>query len=511
MKDYPIEKFGTKLMVASKSVNNIPDFYLSLSRNARIYDGGIGPRRGKTLLKSSTLGTRNRGGFTLGGKLYQVTNSKIYETSLVDGTQTEKATVGYDAQCDVLTYGSNIAIIVSSGQAPKVYDGATTVTTPATVPASNTGIIEYCRGFSFLAGGTGGNILYVSRPITAANPEYAYDWTGSGSQNITYDKPIKALKATLNGLYVFTEDLVDFLGANALQNVAGSATLISTPIGAAAYPVNNLNVAAAGDKIFWVSKNLQVMTVNYVPGIASTQIGELSARPVVSIKEFLDTLSTDQATSFGFFNENDQTVQFHLRSASSGFNDEALVYDTVNDTWNVDTGKNYNNVVKIGFAYYGLSDVNSSVYQDDVGFSDNGVAIGFHITSQYLIQGTYRQKTYRGLFAMGGIGSYTSLNVIMGVDSDTVFSDIISGFPDLSIGLGDVGGAPVGGEPIGGFLGYTSTRSPFDLLADEGRVFNSGTRCQIDISSSSLIQDFIIDRLGVRADVNNFVDTQNKW
>lgn len=511
MKDYPIEKFGTKLMVASKSVNNIPDFYLSLSRNARIYDGGIGPRRGKTLLKSSTLGTRNRGGFTLGGNLYQVTNSKVYETSLVDGTQTEKATVGYDAQVDVLTYGSNIAIIVSAGQAPKVYDGVTTVTTPATVPAANTGIIEYCRGFSFLAGGTGGNILYVSRPITAANPEYAYDWTGSGSQNITYDKPIKALKATMNGLYVFTEDMVDYLGANALQNVAGSATLIYTPIGAAAYPVNNLSVAAAGDKIFWVSKNLQVMTVNYVPGVASSQIGELSARPVVSIKEFLDTLDTTQATAFSFFNENDKTVQFHVRSANNGFNDQVLVYDAVNDAWNVDTGKNYNNAVKIGFAYYGLSDVNSSVYQDDVGFSDNGVPIGFHIVTQNLIQGTYRQKTYRGLFAMGAIGPLTVLNVSKTVDADNVFQDVIEGSPDLSAVVGDVGGAPVGGEPVGGFLGYATTRVPFDLLADEGRIFNSGTRCQIDVSSSSQIQDFILDRLGVRADVNDFVDTQNKW
>lgn len=511
MKDYPIEKFGTKLMVASKSVNNIPDFYLSVSRNARIYDGGIGPRRGKTLLKSSTLGTRNRGGFTLGGKLYQVTNSKVYETSLVDGTQTDKATVGYDAQVDVLTYGTNIAIIVSAGQAPKVYDGNVTITTPATVPAANTGIIEYCRGFSFLAGGTGGNVLYVSRPITAANPEYAYDWTGSGSQNITYDKPIKALKATQNGLYVFTEEKVEFLGANSLQNVAGSATFISAPIGDAAYPISNQCVASAGDKIFWISQNLHVMTIGVTPGVSVSQIGELSARPVVSIKEFLDTLDTTQATAFSFFNENDKTVQFHVRSANNGFNDLVLVYDAVNDAWNVDTGKNYNNVVKIGFAYYGLSDVNSSVYQDDVGFSDNGEAIGFRIVTQNLIQGTYRQKTYRGLFAMGGIGPFTTLDVSKTVDSDSVFRDVISGSPDLSETVGDLGGEPIGDEPIAGFLGYASSRVPFDLLADEGRIFNSGTRCQIEISSASQIQDFILDRIGVRADVNDFVDTQNKW
>lgn len=41
MQQYPIQKFGTKLMVASKAVNTIPDQFMSYSQNARIYDGGI--------------------------------------------------------------------------------------------------------------------------------------------------------------------------------------------------------------------------------------------------------------------------------------------------------------------------------------------------------------------------------------------------------------------------------------------------------------------------------------
>jgi hypothetical protein len=42
----------------------------------------------------------------------------------------------------------------------------------------------------------------------------------------------------------------------------------------------------------------------------------------------------------------------------------------VNDTWNVDTNKNYNYVVKFGQQYYGFSDVNSSIYEDSIGNSD---------------------------------------------------------------------------------------------------------------------------------------------
>lgn len=80
----------------------------------------------------------------MNNKLYQIANSKIYEVNTTTGVQTEKATLGYDAVTDILVYGTNIAIITSAGQAVKVFDG-TNVTTPVTVPATNTGFIEYCR------------------------------------------------------------------------------------------------------------------------------------------------------------------------------------------------------------------------------------------------------------------------------------------------------------------------------------------------------------------------------
>jgi hypothetical protein len=38
MQDIQIKGFGSKLMVASKSINNIDSKYLSYARNARIYD-----------------------------------------------------------------------------------------------------------------------------------------------------------------------------------------------------------------------------------------------------------------------------------------------------------------------------------------------------------------------------------------------------------------------------------------------------------------------------------------
>lgn len=68
----------------------------------------------------------------------------------------------------------------------------------------------------------------------------------------------------MNGLYVFLETKIEYLGANSLQNVSGSATFISTPLGEGAAPLTNACIAASGDKIFYISRNLQVQTVNFI-------------------------------------------------------------------------------------------------------------------------------------------------------------------------------------------------------------------------------------------------------
>ena len=106
-KAYPIEKFWSKMLAKSKSINKIPSEYLEVAQNSRIFDWGIGPRRWKTSLTESTLWTNNKGGFMLNWNLYQITNSKIYLIDLDTWTQTEIVDLGYDAVTDILIYSHN--------------------------------------------------------------------------------------------------------------------------------------------------------------------------------------------------------------------------------------------------------------------------------------------------------------------------------------------------------------------------------------------------------------------
>lgn len=507
MKDYPIKWFWSKLMVASRSVNNIPDAYLKRSQNARIYDGGIGPRPWKQLITNSSLGSNNKGGFIMDNIMYQITNSKIYQIDTSTGTQTDKWSLWYDAFTDVEVYGKNIAIITSPGQTPKIFNG-TTITNITTVPAGTTWIVEYCRNYSFIAKD---NILYISRPITAANPEYAYDWTGAGAQNITYDSNIIGLKGTMNGLYVFLETKIEYLGANSLQNVSGSATFISTPLGEGAAPLTNACIAASGDKIFYISRNLQVQTVNFIQWASSPSIGELSARPVVGIREIMTKVSTTQPTAFWYYNENFKLIEFNIRSVWSTFNDAVLTYDLINDTWNIDTGKNYNYVVKYGFDYYGFSDINSSIYKDDTWFSDNGSPIDFQIETNAINMGSITHKEFWWFYTSWWIWFLTQLDYTLVIDGEPIFQDSIVWQTFFDEWIGDLSGMEVSGEPVGWELFYETQRNPFDRICDEGRVFQTGKRISCIISSKSQIQDFILDMLGFRYTKTDYTDISDKF
>ena len=515
MKDFPIKWWGSKLMVASKAINTIPNQYLSYSQNLRIYDWGIWPRKGKQLLTNSTLWTNNKGGFIMWGKLYQVANSKIYEVNTTTWVQTEKATLGYDAKVDILVYDT-FSLITSEWHQIQVFDG-TTLTTPSTQPATNNGIIEYFWWYSFIADN---KTLYISRPIAKDYPTNVYDFTWSWNQTINWataftsaqNRLFKAkilwLKWTMNGIYIFTEENVEYINSNSLQNVAWSATFISTPIWDWVWPVSNFAITASWDKVFWLSKSKQIQTLNYVSWITNSQIWELSQRPVISVKKLLDILDKTQDNCFAFYNENDKTIQWHTRTTWSPINDITIVYDLVNDTWNIDTGKRYNYMVKSGDIYYGFSDVNSSIYLDDTWFSDWWVPIDTKLITQNIIIWP-NQSIFGGFYVKGGIWNLTTINFKANVDWQNVFTDSYAGsnypIPDLWEIWSEIG------DIIAWPLTYLSELNPFDMRADMWRIWRMWNRIQYEISSNSQIQDFIIDMLWTTAEASLFTDQKNKF
>jgi hypothetical protein len=396
------------------------------------------------------------------------------------------------------------AIIASKDRDLSVFNGETI----STVSIANTGIIEYCRGYSFLANN---NILLISRPITVTNPEYAYDFTGTWSQQILYKSNITGLKETLNWLYVFTKDTIEFLWANSLQNVAGSATLISTPLWKWWEAISSNSIVASGDTIFYVTKNKEINIVNYAYWTSTSSIQDLSSQPVVWFDEYLSKIDTEQTNAFWFENKNDWTIQFHLKEKLIWYNNICIVYDTINETWCIDKGKNYNYVVNIEDKYYWFSDINSSIYLDDTWNTMAWVYIPSQILTQDMNQWSLYQKLYWWFFTAWSIWPFTSLNYQVLIDKWSVFIDTINWDPTNIWNVWELWGDVVWEEPVWWELTSEILQYPFDRVADEWRIFTHWTRIQIMISSTSLIQDYLIDVLWVRADATMHIDTSDKF
>ena len=289
------------------------------------------------------------------------------EVDIVAGTSIDRGSVGHDAVCNFVTYGIYI-LIFADGQTPRVFNSSTnTIGAIASVPAGGGYVGAKFQGFTFT---NKDNLMYISRPIDAANQSYCFDWTTTTaptSQNISLDGNILGMRGGLNRLTVFTTSLIYTTDKASLVVTAGSAALTSTPVGEGGELLHQNTIVLSGDKVFYWNKNLQVKTVYYRQGINDAAIGELSNEPVVGMNEFIrQMIDPNQPSPFGFLNQNDNTIHRHMKPKDNAYNTITIVYDIVNQTWAYDIGKNYNGVANMGSKYYGVSTFNSDVFEDDI-------------------------------------------------------------------------------------------------------------------------------------------------
>lgn len=407
-----------------------------------------------------------------------------------DGTQTSGT---FDIQLGRYTT-TQTAIIASDWQELKIFDGENITS----VTIDNSGLIEYTAGRSWI---TNSNILLASRPITLANPEYAYDFTGTGSYQIVYDSEIGWLKATLSGLYIFTQKNVEYISDG--QTVNG----LSIPLWEWGNPINNLCIVAAWEKIFYITKKLEIETVNYVSGINDAQVGKLSNQKLVNIREYLQNLDTEQPTAFAFNNKNENTVQFFLREIGADFNNVCIVYDIVNDTWNIDKGRYFNYVVENNDIYYGYSDITASVYRDYIGFNDNGARITTIGKTQSMSYNSPMQKLFWGFNIQGAISSLSSVDFIVCIDEQEVFRDTLQETEILDAWTGSKATWEVD-------IGWESTqdeRVPFIREADHGRIWLYWDRIQVEWQSDNDIQDYLLDSLWIKLEMVQNINIENKF
>ena len=225
----------------------------------------------------------------------------------------------------------------------------------------------------------------------------------------------------------------------------------------------------------------------------------------------MNNIDNEQEIGYWYYNENDKTVQFHLRTVWSPINDITIVYDMINKTFSYDTRKYYNYMVKADSKYYGLSWVNTSIYEDDKGYTDAGEKINFLIRTQWLKSWTGKQAIFIWLNLGWSIWPFTTIKVQANIDGRNIFEQEFSwdtALIDIDWPLWE---DAIWEDAIGWWLLYESQLQVFDKTADQWRIYQWWDKMMITISSNSLITDFLLDTLWYNILTTEFNEITDKF
>lgn len=150
---------------------------------------------------------------------------------------------------------------------------------------------------------------------------------------------------TMQNLYIFCDDSIEYLNQEILSLYGWeSKQLRSVPI-ANGYQIDNHHLAAAaGNFVFFFSRDKHIRSIGYTSGIYDPQISDLTDTEFWIQRWINDNIADDQSNGFAFFNKKDQTIEFHLTSKKAWkrtniSNDITLIRDLQHQSWLIDTGK----------------------------------------------------------------------------------------------------------------------------------------------------------------------------
>lgn len=578
--EYEIEHFWLKLMTSSKSVNKIPDYYLGLAQNARLYDTGIWPRRWKKLFIEWDEVWSNNWAFVLKWVLYQIANWKIYKIDDKEKTRTYIWDTNFTKRVNIITYSvsenNNLALISSPWCRMKIFDWNKIfennydkivdfdfVDYSAQYPEwsrflsrddsweicwqwyihiMDTSVRKITAGliywyiaqwkqitdddwkyiiqkaeqiqekhidwwnieklfeyfFAYRK-----NILYLSPVINANFTAWVYNFVWKDTKRIYFDNDIIAIKSTMSGLYIFTEKRVHYLNN-------WSKTSYST-LWEAWIPINCFLLVSAWDKIIYLTKWLNIAQISYMEWTNTPWIWDLSTKANAWIKNLLDQLDENQDNWFAFYNERERVVQFHLKTRWSNYNDICFIYDLVNETWAVDTNRNYNAIIEYKNKLYWFSANNTNIYIDDTSNTDDWEAIDFKILTQALDFETQADKFFQWFFLSWWISENTSIKIKAYIDWENEFEEEInwreikeqkwSNYQDIQ---------SITNNSLFNKNNTSNILHNFSMRADSWSLNKSGEKIMIEIQSNSKEQNFILDRLGFIKKDSSYIQTNNK-
>ncbi len=486
--------------------NRMPYAYSTDLRNMRIVNQVSTVRKGYKTVVDDIVGTTVKGMASNNSNLYVIVDSKLKSASVTTGDYTNIGSLPNDNDQGIITFGKYTIIL--TGAQPYVYDGSSLTAVTSYVASSNPSFGTEFLNFTWVAGtGTLANVLYQSRPISATNPEYSYDWNGSGAGQMIMKSNILGLVATLSKLVIFTEKSIEWIDRSSYTTIGSVLNFYPNPMAQGEKLANNRSVVTAGDKIFFLTADKKIKTIDYLQGVDDIRVGDLSDDEKVGIPNFMNSLNDDLSKSAWFYDQKNKLIKFFVRSQNSLTTDTCIIWDLVNKTFLVDDNKFYSTLVKHNNKIYAGSCLNSVTYEDEVWQDDDGWEIAWYRYSAILANWrATSNKMYNGVSTTGTIGSGTTITKDIILDGDILDSSTIEGAESVVWGTGS---SPTGSVatwwPSGSqtLRNFTKNRWP--------EYINTIWRyLQVKYSGSGTWQDFTLETIETKEKISVYEELTDK-
>ena len=355
------------------------------------------------------------------------------------------------------------------------------------------------------------NIMYISRPIIGTEQWRAFDWTWTNAENAISDSKILWLKSTMNKIFIFSENRVEYIGKDSLQTIWWTASLISTPIGDGWQLASYRAVAAAADKIFYLTKDNTINAINYAEWTVEPSIAILTEDQSFIITKFMKALDEDQSWCYCYFDDNNKEILREMKTLNSLYNDITLVYDLGNKTWTTDTRRLYNDVVIVNNKTYAGSSISASIVEANVWLNDDINPIEFEIQDTDIMLWTIKEKIFQWWQTSGWLNLQTNLEFNSLVDDKIAnlsyirWIDYVTNMAveePAEIGWWEIGGTAIGWEMSNTIEDYTQ----FDKTLDHWNLYMRWKRIKRNIKENTLNSDFYLDYYTIFADVTGNIE-----
>lgn len=495
----------SKGLIDSFGNNNMPTENTPDCRNIRLQNWSSTIRKGFSTIVANSAWTYIRG-IVSNSNLFVVRNKQFSQVDISAGTYTDKWAVSTtDKDVNFVTYWTN-TIILNWEDYPYVWDGTNISQLGAGNIEADANPLFWTvfADFTVVAGTwTKSNNIYISKPITASDITDAYDWADATADIRSMKSDVLGLVGTLNRLYVFCDASIEYMDRSTTATVGWSTVFYTKPIAEGDKLASYRSIVAAWEKIFFLTQDKKIKTLNYVQWVAELAVGEISDQDWRSISLFMEGLDADQSESMWYLHRGENIIKRHLKTESAKFNDVILVYDLTSQTFLVDDNKFFSCVTEHNRKYYTGSHINSDLTEDEVDYDDDDSwTPRYRWTKKMFLGDPLVKKRFRGVWLNWQINTVWEINIEVFIDGfkEWVTETITwSWTSPWVLWTGVIAGAAIADEAISGDPIQPSILNlvDFNKKIGKGKIKRKWKYIQIKLSGNAVSSRISLDSLSI--------------